>query len=123
MDPEIASICRRAAQRFEDMGATVEENHPDFSGLQHVFQTFRALGMAVRHGNQLDQLRSVLKPEIVWNVEKGLSLTAEEIARAMTTRAAIYARARLSSRTTIYSFHRPRLFHPIQLNSASSNPG
>ena len=93
VDPEIASICRHAAQRFEDMGATVEENHPDFSGLQHVFHTFRALGMAVRHGNQLDQQRSVLKPEIVWNVEKGLSLTAEEIAQAMTTRAAIYARA------------------------------
>ena len=93
VDPEIASICRRAAQRFEDMGAIVEENQPDFSGLQHVFQTFRALGMAVRHGPQLDQLRSVLKPEIVWNVEKGLSLTAEDITRAMTTRAAIYARA------------------------------
>jgi amidase len=95
VDPEIASICRRAAQRFEDMGATVEENHPDFSDLQHVFHTFRALGFAARHGSQLDKQRSVLKPEIVWNVEKGLSLTGEEIARAMRARAAIYARAQV----------------------------
>ena len=95
VDPEIASICRRAAQRFEDMGATVEENHPDFSDLQHVFHTFRALGFAARHGSQLDKQRSVLKPEIVWNVEKGLSLTGEEIARAMSARAAIYARAQV----------------------------
>jgi amidase len=93
VDPEIASICARAAQRFEDLGAIVEEAHPDFSGLQHVFQTFRALGMAVRHGSELDQQRSILKPEIVWNVEKGLALSAEDITRAMTTRAAIYARA------------------------------
>ncbi len=95
VDPEIASICRRAAQRFEDMGATVEENHPDFSDLQHVFHTFRALGFAARHGSQLDKQRSVLKPEIVWNVKKGLSLTGEEIARAMSARAAIYARAQV----------------------------
>ena len=89
VDPEIARICAHAAQRFEDLGATVEEAHPDFSGLQHVFQTFRALGMAVRHGSELDQQRSILKPEIVWNVEKGLALSAEDITRAMTTRAAI----------------------------------
>ncbi len=37
----------------------------------------------------------MLKPEIVWNVEKGLSLTGEEIARAMRARAAIYARAQV----------------------------
>ena len=93
VEPEIAEICAQAARRFEDLGVTVEEAHPDFSGLQHVFQTFRALGFAVRHGPNLAEQRDILKPEIVWNVEKGLNLKTADIKRAMTERAAIYARA------------------------------
>ncbi len=93
VEPEIAEICAQAARRFEDLGVAVEEVHPDFSGLQHVFQTFRALGFAARHGPNLVEQRDILKPEIVWNVEKGLNLKTEDIKRAMTERAAIYARA------------------------------
>ena len=93
VEPEIAEICAQAARRFEDLGVTFEEAHPDFSGLQHVFQTFRALGFAVRHGPNLAEQRDILKPEIVWNVEKGLKLKTDDIKRAMTERAAIYARA------------------------------
>ena len=93
VEPEIAEICAQAARRFEDLGVAVEEAHPDFSGLQHVFQTFRALGFAVRHGPNLAEQRDILKPEIVWNVEKGLNLKTADIKRAMTERAAIYARA------------------------------
>ena len=93
VDPEIAEICAQAARRFEDLGVTVDQAHPDFSGLQDVFQTLRALGFAVRHGHTLEEQRETLKPEIVWNIEKGLKLSADDITRAMTQRAAIYARA------------------------------
>ncbi|MEC9329650.1 MAG: amidase family protein, partial [Pseudomonadota bacterium] len=95
VDPEIAEICAQAARRFEDLGVTVDQAHPDFSGLQDVFQTLRALGYAIRHGHTLEEQRETLKPEIVWNIEKGLKLSADDIARAMTQRAAIYARAQV----------------------------
>ena len=35
----------------------------------------------------------MFKPEIVWNVEKGLGLTGQEIMNAMVTRSEIYQRA------------------------------
>ena len=93
VDPEVATLCERAAGRFADMGIPVEEAHPDFSGLQHVFQTLRAVSFAASLGPLLETHRNVLKPEIVWNIEKGFALTSEEIIRAMTERSRIYARA------------------------------
>ena len=93
VDPEVAALCERAADRFSDMGIPVEEAHPDFSGLQHVFQTLRAVGDVASLGPLLETHRNILKPEIVWNIEKGLALTSEEIIRATTERSKIYARA------------------------------
>ena len=74
------------------MGITVEEAHPDFSGLQDVFQTLRAVSFAASLGPFLDSHPGVLKPEIVWNIEKGLALKGKEIIRAMMERSKIYAR-------------------------------
>lgn len=93
VDPEVAQICERAAMRFSELGAIVEHDHPDFSGLQEVFQVHRAMSYAASFGPLLEANRSVFKPEIVWNVEKGLALTADEIMAAMVTRSQIYERA------------------------------
>ena len=93
VDPEVAQICERAAMRFSELGAIVEHDHPDFSGLQEVFQVHRAMSYAASFGPLLEANRSIFKPEIVWNVEKGLALTADEIMSAMVTRSQIYERA------------------------------
>ncbi|MDP7564375.1 MAG: amidase family protein [Arenicellales bacterium] len=93
VDPEVAQICEGAAMRFSELGAIVEHGHPDFSGLQEVFQVHRAMSFAASFGPLLEANRSIFKPEIVWNVEKGLALTADEIMAAMVTRSQIYERA------------------------------
>ena len=93
VDPEVADICAAAARRFEDLGALVEEAHPDFSGAHECFQTLRALGFATAHLERLRDHRDLLKPEIVWNIEKGLALTGAEVARAQRLRGAIVERA------------------------------
>ena len=93
VDPEVAQICERAAMRFSELGAIVEHDHPDFSGLQEVFQVHRAMSYAASYGPLLEANRSIFKPEIVWNVEQGLALTADEIMAAMVTRSQIYERA------------------------------
>ena len=95
VDPEVAAICETAAKRFCEFGATIADAHPDFDGLQDVFQVLRAFSFAADLGPDLDAHRDIYKPEIIWNVEKGLALTAKEITDAMVGRSKIYARTQL----------------------------
>ena len=71
----------------------VEEAHPDFSEAHDTFQTLRALGFAVARKNLLETHRDKLKPEVIWNIEKGLKLTADDIIRAEIQRATLIKRA------------------------------
>lgn len=93
VDPQVAAITRAAAEALAREGVIVEEAHPDFSEAHECFQTLRALGFAVSRGALLRQHRNLLKPEVIWNVEKGLALTVEQIARAQAQRVVLMQRA------------------------------
>jgi amidase len=92
VDPEVAEIVTAAARRFSELGVTVEEAHPDFTGVHEVFDTYRALGYATSYGALLDEGRDRLKPEVVWNTEKGLALTGADIAHAERLRSQLFRR-------------------------------
>ena len=82
VDPEVAQICRRAAERLAELGATVEEACPDLGSATEVFTTLRAAHYAASMEPMLAVYRDRLKPEVVWNIEHGLRLTAGEIGQA-----------------------------------------
>ena len=82
VDPEVAAICEAAARRFEAMGAVVEEAHPDFAGAHEAFQTLRAVDFASAHAGHIAHHRDKLKPDVIWNIEKGQQITGLEVARA-----------------------------------------
>lgn len=90
VDPEVAEICRKAALRFAEAGAIVEEAHPDFTGAHDAFNVLRAKNFAISKKALLDAKRDLLKPEVIWNIEKGLALTMEDHVRAETRRAELY---------------------------------
>ncbi len=90
VDPEVAEICRRAAEHFADAGAMVEDRCPDFSEAIESFQTLRAAFFAAEHEADLARHRDALKPEVIWNIEKGLALTAAEIGAAERMRGRLY---------------------------------
>ncbi len=92
VDPEVVAICRAAAARFAGLGTAVEEAAPDFSAAIDTFQTQRGLLFAALRGDLLATERARINPSIVWNIEKGLNLTADEIIRAERERAALYHR-------------------------------
>jgi amidase len=94
VDPEVADIVVAAARRFEDAGVIVEEAHPDLAEAHECFQVLRALSFATGLRDLLARHRDKLKPEVIWNVEKGLALSGEEIARAEAQRAAMFQRTR-----------------------------
>src|SRR5690606_35401563 len=79
VDPEVWEVVQAAARRFEGEGIAVEEAHPDFSGAHECFQTLRAADYVAGMAPLLEAHRDKLKPEVIWNIEKGMQLTADEI--------------------------------------------
>lgn len=82
VDREVAAICEAAARRFEEAGVIVEEASPDFSAAHDCFQVLRARNFAVTKAELLAKHRDLLKPEVIWNIEKGLALTMDDVVQA-----------------------------------------
>jgi amidase len=92
VDPTVAATCRAAAERLSSLGVEVVEVHPNLTEAHEVFQTLRAYQYAASHGHKLRDFPHLLKPEMVWNIEKGQRLTAAEIIDAQEKRTAMIAR-------------------------------
>jgi amidase len=93
VDPEVARITRKAAERFAEVGAIVEEAHPDLHEAHECFHVLRALDFAITKAALLRSKRELLKPEVVWNIEEGSRLTVDKLERAQEQRVAMTARA------------------------------
>ena len=92
VDPEVARISKAGVQRLTQLGCVVDEQSPDFSGAIDCFQVLRALLFADVRGGLLPHERDRINPDIVWNIEKGQQLTADEIIRARRQRHALFHR-------------------------------
>jgi amidase len=92
VDPEVAAITRKAALRFAEAGAIVEEAHPDLREAHECFHVLRAFDFAISKAALLRTKRDLLKPEVIWNIEEGLKLTVEQLERAEAQRVAMTAR-------------------------------
>ena len=89
---DVADVCAGAVSGFSDLGADVEEACPDLSDAREIFHVLRAYQLACDLAPLLEDHRNQMKPEVVWNIEQGLKLTAEELGRAERARAALYSR-------------------------------
>lgn len=93
VDPEVVAITRAAAKKLSDAGVIVEETQPDLSEAHECFHVLRAFDFAISKAALLREKRDLLKPEVIWNIEEGLKLSVEDIARAEAQRIAMTARA------------------------------
>ncbi len=92
VDPEIASVCRKAAAHLTALGVAVEEAAPDFSGAYEAFQALRAMRFVASREPLLKTHRAQLKDDVIWNIEEGLRLSAGDIGRAERERGALWKR-------------------------------
>jgi amidase len=92
VDPEVATVTRKAAERLTEAGVIVEEAHPDLREAHECFHVLRAFDFAMTKAALLRTKRDLLKPEVIWNIEEGLKLTVEQIARAEAQRVEMTAR-------------------------------
>ncbi len=92
IDPQVEAVIRQAADGFAEMGAEVVEDGIDFGDAEACFQILRAQQFAIGHREKLARHRDQLKPEMIWNIEQGLNLTADDLIDAEQARAALYRR-------------------------------
>jgi amidase len=94
VEPVVNEVCDNARHVFSDLGGIVEDDEPDLADADEAFQTLRAWTFARDRGEDYRQHRDLMKDTVVWNIEQGLKLTAADIVRAETQRAALCRRVR-----------------------------
>jgi amidase len=94
MDSRVTSLLVPQKRVFEQLGCVVENAEPDFAGATEAFETLRALGFLGRFGPLLKEHRDKLKDTVLWNIEQGMKLTPEKIARAAQLRTTLFHRMR-----------------------------
>ena len=93
VEPAVTAVLESQKKVFRELGCVVEEAEPDLSPATEAFHTLRALGF-------LDRLplyrkhRDKLKDTVIWNIEAGLKLTGEQIARGNELRTQVFHRMR-----------------------------
>jgi amidase len=89
VEPAVADAIAGARGSFEALGWVTEDAFPDLRGAREAFFTLRAHGFASEFGPMLDEHPGELKATIVWNIQEGRKLTADDLARAHALRAGI----------------------------------
>src|SRR5262245_49530539 len=94
VEPEMTKVLRRRRGELDAQGVTIEDAEPDLRDADEAFETLRAVGYAQAFGELLRTRRDDLKDTVVWNIEEGLAVTGEQVARALTVQAEAFARTR-----------------------------
>ena len=97
MEPGILDLCEIALRQMEAMGAIITPIAPPFPAEQlwHAWTTLRAMlnanGFRARYIDRAK--RAQLKPETIWEIEQGLTLSAQAVYEASVIRSRWYAQA------------------------------
>jgi len=94
VEPAVTKVLEKQRKVFASLGCTIEDAEPDFTGATEAFETQRAIGFVQSYGELYRTRKSELKDDVQWNVEQGLRLTPESIARATALRSELYQRMR-----------------------------
>ncbi len=93
-EPGVLDLCRSALKDVEATGCIVEEANLGFAPdrLWQAWLTMRAflVGNNLRHHYNDPAKRAMLKPEAIWEVEKSMGLSADEVYQAALERSAWY---------------------------------
>lgn len=94
LDPRVRTVLDAQRATFGSLGCVVEDASPDLDGADDVFLTIRAWLVASALRPLYDRHRDQLKPEAVWEVERGLALGGEDVHRALVRHGQILERMR-----------------------------
>lgn len=93
-EPEIPAHIEAQRPRFEALGCVVEEAEPNVDEADSVFKTLRAWHFATTHQDDWVRHRTQLKDTVLWNIERGLALSGQDVGKAELQRTTLYHRVR-----------------------------
>ena len=98
MDPELLAVTTRSLEHFKTIGCSVESAQPNFDleQLWNAWITLRSFTFSGgnAHHYEAAERRALLKPEAVWEIERGLKLSGPEVFAAAKVRTAWYQELR-----------------------------
>jgi amidase len=92
VDSQVTEVARRAISIFEGMGSRVDEATIELGDAEETFQNLRGAQYVAGMMPLMEQHRDLLKDEVIWNIEHGLSLTPRQIGEAEIARGGIINR-------------------------------
>jgi Asp-tRNA(Asn)/Glu-tRNA(Gln) amidotransferase A subunit family amidase len=92
VDRRIAAVFANRVGRFAHVFRDVEERAPDFAGVHEAFEVLRGVNYAAAHRERLEKSRDLLDRNVIDNTERGLGLSAADVARAHLEQTRIYRR-------------------------------
>jgi amidase len=94
VDARVSVALEPGRRVLSDLGASVEDAHPDLRAADEVFRVLRAWQFELSFGALLDSHRSQLKDTVIWNIEEGRKLSGPDVGRAELERTQLYHRVR-----------------------------
>ncbi len=89
-DIEVRNMMKNTLRLVESLGHEVSNTFPDMTDSEYSFQTLRAYMFYANYKSLLEKDKSLIKQEIIWNIEKGIKVTIEDLIKAEKIRAKIY---------------------------------
>jgi amidase len=83
VDPRVRRVLERQRTTFEALGCIVEDACPELSAADDIFLTVRAWRTAAMLGPLLAGHRHLMKPEAIAEVERGRTISRDEVDRAL----------------------------------------
>ena len=99
--PEVAAIVERAALRFVELGARVEDVDLGFEGVEEIFRRHWFTGAANLLRNFTAQQKAMMDPGLIEVAEQGAQIGMLDLLDAVQKRAALGVRMNLFHERTI----------------------
>ncbi len=90
VDARVTALLESQRKVFESLGCVVEDAEPDLAGADEAFQVLRAVLFVQKYGELLKTRRADIKDTVAWNIEQGLALDGERVARALNLRSRVF---------------------------------
>ncbi len=90
IDREVRPVLEAAVVRITGLYNRLDETGPDFKGAMDAFMRLRSCILYRTLGHLLESDREKLTPSVVWNIERGVDVSADEYLKAEEQRSRIW---------------------------------